>query len=417
MSPRDPHGPGYPVTPHRRWRPQTFAAFQAPYFPRLLFSGALWNITRWMNLFLAAFLAARLTDSPILLQLVGAALFTPFLLGGAIGGLLSDRFDRRLTLMTYLLFLVPVSLALATLVLTDAIRIWMLYPFALLAGFGWVVDITTRRALVADIVGEDLVTNAFSLEALSSSLGGVIGALGGGALVGLVGVGEAYVAIAALHVAAVAVLVTVPSPPRRPQVVSSWRDDLRAGVAMLPRRRALVSILGVTVVVNLFYFTFIALVPEVAEGLGVGAFATGVLSGANTIGATISAFAIASLARPPRGRLYVLGSMLALGALPVFALTDVYVVALIALIVSGLGVGGFAAMQMTLVATVVEKEVRGRALGLMSTAIGVLPLGTILLGLVAEPVGVGSAIAGSAVLGVVLLVLWVLRWPEVFRLP
>ena len=186
---------------------------------------------------------------------------------------------------------------------------------------------------------------------------------------------------------------------------------------MLPRRRALVSILGVTVVVNLFYFTFIALVPEVAEGLGVGAFATGVLSGANTIGATISAFAIASLAHPPRGRLYVLGSMLALGALPVFALTDVYVVALIALIVSGLGVGGFAAMQMTLVATVVEKEVRGRALGLMSTAIGVLPLGTILLGLVAEPVGVGSAIAGSAVLGVVLLVLWVLRWPEVFRLP
>ena len=73
-------------------------------------------------------------------------------------------------------------------------------------------------------------------------------------------------------------------------------------------------------------------------------------------------------------------------------------------------------MQMTLVTAVVEPESRGRALGLMSTAIGVLPIGTILLGLVAESVGVGPAVAGSAVAGVVLLTLWVLRWPEVFRL-
>ena len=401
----------------QRWRPQTFAAFRAPYFARTLASGALWNITRWMNLFLAAFLAAELTDSPILLQLVGAALFAPFLLGGALGGLLSDRFDRRLTVMGYFFFLTPVSLALAALVLSDAIRVWMLYPFVLVAGFGWVVDLTARRALVADIVGDDLVTNAFSLETLSTSLGGVVGALVGGALVELIGIGEAYIAVAALHLAAGAVLLTVPSPPRRHQMTRPWRRELRAGIAMLPRHRPLVSILGVTVVVSLFYFTFIALVPEVAEGLGVGAFATGVLSGANTLGATIAAAAIASLAHPPRGRIYVLGSLLALVSLPVFALVDVYAVALLALIVSGVGMGGFSTMQLTLAATVVRTEARGRALGLMSTAIGVLPFGTILLGLVAEATGVGPAIAGSAGVGALLLVLWLLRWPEAFQLP
>ena len=67
--------PNDPGSQRHRWRPQTIAAFQAPYFPRAFTSGALWNVTRWMNLFLAAFLAAELTDSPILLQLVGAALF------------------------------------------------------------------------------------------------------------------------------------------------------------------------------------------------------------------------------------------------------------------------------------------------------------------------------------------------------
>ena len=223
--------------------------------------------------------------------------------------------------------------------------------------------------------------------------------------------------IVALNVAAIAILLTVPSPPRLHQITRAWRDELRAGIAMLPRHRPLVSILGVTVVVNLFYFTFIALVPEMAEDLGVSAFATGALSGASTIGATISAAAIASLPHPARGRIYVLGSLLALVALPVFALAGSYSLALVALIVSGLGLGGFATMQMTLITTVVPRDERGRALGLMSTAIGVLPVGTILLGLVAEPIGIGPAIAGSAGLGALLLVLWLLRWPEAFRLP
>ncbi len=368
-----------------------------------------------MTLFLAAFLAAELTDSPLGVQLVGAAFYGPFLIG-AVGGMLSDRYDRRLVIVAYLLLLTPVTLGVAALVLTDAIRLWMLYPFGFLAGFGWILDLTARRALVADLVGDDLVTNAFSLEAVSASVGGIAGALGGGAIVALAGVGEAFLAMAALQAGAVILLLRLPSPRARRRNAASWRDDLRQAIALLPRHRALVSILGVTVIFNLFYFTFIALIPERAEDLGVGAFGTGVLSGASTIGATCAAVAVASMARPARGRLYVFGSAAALAALPVFALVDIYAVALLALILGGLGVGGFVTMQVTLVATAVEDEARGRALGLLSTAIGVLPAGTIVLGLVAEGVGIGPAIAGSACAGMLALILWLARWPEALRL-
>jgi MFS family permease len=391
------------------------AAFQQPHFGRVLASGALWNISRWMTLFLAAFLAAELTDSPLGVQLVGAAFYGPFLIGAA-GGVLSDRYDRRRIIVAYLLLLTPITLGMAVLVLTDAIRLWMLYPFGFVAGFGWILDLTARRALVADLVGDELVVNAFSLEAASASLGGIAGAIGGGAIVGLTGVGEAFLAMAVLQGGALILMLRLPSPRAPRRATTSWRADLRQGIALLPRHRALVSILGVTVIFNLFYFTFVALVPERAEDLGVGAFGTGVLSGANAIGGTCAALAIASLAHPPRGRLYVLGAAAALASLPVFALLDLYPVALLALILGGVGVGGFVTMQVTLVATTVEAEARGRALGLLSTAIGVLPAGTVLLGLVAEGIGLGPAIAASACAGIVALILWLSRWPEALRL-
>ena len=404
-----------PPAAGRVW-PQTLAAFSVPYFPRLLFCGILWNTSRWMHVFVILFLTAELTESPLLVQIVGASLFAPFLVGGVVGGVVSDRFDRRLIAIMYFAILIPISAGAALLVLADAMRIWMLCPFGLIAGASWVVDLTTRRALVADIVGPKLVTNAFSLEALSSSFGGVAGALAGGAVISLIGMGEAYVANLVLVIATVAVLITVKSPARRHVLRVPWREDLRSGLALLPRHRALVSILGVTLVMNLFYFSHFPLIPEFAEDLHVSAFATGLLSAAGMIGAMVAALVIASLPNPRRGPIYVCGALFALACLPVFALADSYPLALAGLIVGGCGLGGFAAMQFTLVTAVAGPDAHGRALGLMTTVIGVVPFGSILLGLVAESIGIGPAIAGSAAVGCLLIVLWMLRWPESIRL-
>jgi hypothetical protein len=66
--------------------------------------------------------------------------------------------------------------------------------------------------------------------------------------------------------------------------------------------------------------------------------------------------------------------------------------------------------------TSVPIEVRGRALGLLSTAIGVLPLGMLGLGELAEVSGTATAITVSASLGAAGSVLWLLRHPEVLSM-
>ena len=80
------------------------------------------------------------------------------------------------------------------------------------------------------------------------------------------------------------------------------------------------------------------------------------------------------------------------------------------------GGGFFGATQSTLVLTTVPNEMRGRAMGLLSMAIGALPVGTFVLGEVAEPLGAPLAVVLMASLGLVALILWVSTHNQVLRM-
>jgi hypothetical protein len=60
---------------------------------------------------------------------------------------------------------------------------------------------------------------------------------------------------------------------------------------------------------------------------------------------------------------------------------------------------------------------RSQAMGLLATAVGVLPLGTLALGLVAQHLGPVTAVTASGVLGITMLALWSPMWLAVLRLP
>ncbi len=65
--------------------------------------------------------------------------------------------------------------------------------------------------------------------------------------------------------------------------------------------------------------------------------------------------------------------------------------------------------------TAVPEAMRGRAMGLLSTAIGALPLGMYGLGELAEAVGAPAAIAAFNLTGFVALLVWNLWRPEARR--
>ena len=396
----------------------TFAAFSVPQYPRLWAIGLLWNLGRWMSIFLCSYLVNQLTHSPFLVQIVGAAFFAPMFLGGAIGGVISDRLDRRRTLLAMIALLVPASVIMAAVNLSGSVEVWMVYPYMLAIGLGMVVDMTSRRALMYDLVGPANVTNALALEALAMTSGTLLGGLAGGTLISLLGIGQAFVLVSAFYVVSLIVLLGVRTAGVRTRVGERPRilQDLGATFAHVRNNATLVSILGVTIVMNAFYFSFTPMVPVFAEHLDVNAFWTGVLAGAPALGSMGGTLLIARGMGPRRGRAYVGGSVVALVFLCVFAAASWYPVALLALVLAGVGTSGFATMQSALVMTTASDEMRGRALGLLSMCIGVLPFAMLTLGGLAQAVGPSAGVVSAAVVGLAMMAAWTHRRPESHRL-
>ena len=388
-----------------------FAALHAPGYPRLWASGWLWNLTRWMAVFLSSYLVNQRTGSPLLVQLTGAAFYTPILLGGAIGGVISDRFERRRSLMLQQALLIPVATLMGLLTLTNRLQVWMVYPFILVVGVGWVVDLTSRRALVYDMVGAGGVTNAMALESMSQTGGAMLGNLVGGSVINFVGVGQTFLTMAAFHVAVWLCLIGLPAVRRDhvPTGGSSLLADLAAGLRYVRGQRLLLSILGVTILVNFFYYPYQPLVPVFAGRLHVNAFWAGLLAASAGLGAIVAASLIAAGHRPRRGWTYLGGSAMAMLGVFIFAASRWYAASVAGLMVAGAGQACYSTMQGTITLASATPEMRGRAIGIISMGIGVLPVALPLVGLVAELTGPVAALMGTAALGFVLLALWSVR--------
>ena len=396
-----------------------FSVLRVPDYPKLWASGWLWSLTRWMSVFLCSYLVNERTGSPLLVQLVGTAFFAPMFFGGIAGGVISDRFDRRHTIMRQLSVLAPVALLMAFLVNSARLHVWMVYPFMLVLGAGGVLDMTSRRALVFDMVGARRVTQAMTLESMAQTSGTMFGTIAGGAIIELAGAGNTFLVVAAAYAVSWAMLAWMRPVPRDggTTVPGDLRRDIAEGFRYVRGNQTISAILGVTVLMNFFYFSHMPLVPVFAKQLHVNAFGAGVLASAAGLGSLIATFVLTTQVpyRLSRGMAYTCGSLVGAAMLMPFALSPWYALSLGSLMLAGAGQAGFGSMQGALILLHSTPEMRGRAMGVLSMGIGALPFGTVLLGLVAQATNPRSAVFGSALLGLTTILLWVRSHRQVLR--
>ncbi|MDO0975324.1 MFS transporter [Mycolicibacterium frederiksbergense] len=389
------------------------ALMRVPGYRNLFVSSLLWHTTRWGVLFTTSYLLTQIADSPVLNQVVGALFFVPMLLGGFFAGVISDRFERKRLILVVQLLLIPVEFLMFAAVQSGRVEVWMTFPFMFFVGIGGLVNMTAQRPLIYETVGPRLASRAMTIEATSQAGSAMFGTLVGGILIQQLGMGAGFAGMGLMLVASAVLLAFVPQPQYAATPLAagsvSLRNQVATSASLLRRSRRFVAMLVITVVMNLCMFGYIPLIPVVAEDFAQSAVLAGALAAAPGLGQITAGVVLSTRQLYRYGTVFACGSAIALLGLLVFATVPVLAVAFVALFVAGIGQAGFGSMQSLLAIESAGPHERGVALGVLSTAIGALPIGMAVIGLGAELFGTRAALITSSLVGLVVLGVIVLR--------
>ncbi len=160
---------------------------------RLFFAGQLVSqVGNWLTLVAQTLLVLKLTDSGYALGALAAAQFGPILLVGAFAGLVADRSDKRRLLMIVQAFAMAQSFCLAALGFMTNPPLLAIYVVAVFSGIAMAFDNPARRSFVVELVPENRIPNAVSLNSALMTGSRVIGPALAGVLVTTVGFGWCF---------------------------------------------------------------------------------------------------------------------------------------------------------------------------------------------------------------------------------
>ncbi|HEX4807248.1 MAG TPA: MFS transporter [Conexibacter sp.] len=374
-------------------------SFSVPNYRRYFFGQLVSLSGTWMQVVAETWLVLSLTHSGVAVG-VGAALqFTPMLLGGAWGGLIADRFDkRRLLIATQTAMAIP-ALALLTLTVTHAIALWMLYLLIFARGAVNAVDNPARQAFLVELVGPERLVNAVSLGSALVNGARTIGPAIAGVVIATIGVEPCFALnavsfaamIGALRGMDVAALRSLPPAARKP-------GQVRSGLRYVRSTPRLWIPLALMAIVGTFTFNFQTLLPLLATfGFHGGAGAYAALTTAMGLGAIAGAIANGARSRVWPGLLA--GASAVFGALVLSAAAAPSIaLAVVALVPVGAASVVFAASVNSFLQLAVAPQMRGRVMALYSVVfLGSTPIGGPLTGWLAGAAGPRVALAAGGV--------------------
>ncbi len=379
---------------------------------RLFLAGHAISLTgSWMQSVAQGWLVYTLTKSALSLGLVAVALSAPVLLFSLFGGVIADKVNRRQLLITTQTLSILPAMVLAVLSLSGQITVGWIMGLAFLLGTVNAIELPARQAFLAELVTRAELTSAISLHSVVFNATRIIGPILAGFTIAVTGLSVCFLINAISFLAGIASLLLIPHQAGASIAInnhSSMLDGLREGVRYVAGERQIILVMVLVAVVSLFGIPFVPMLPVFADGvLKVGPEGLGFLAGASGAGSLLAALLVAWQRNiNKKGRLMVAAGLLFAGCLFLFAHTDDYQAALLALLFSGAGMVCFLAMISCHLQHHCPDILRGRVMGVYTLVlIGMAPFGHALMGLLAGAIGVSAALSfGSAICGGAILV-------------
>jgi MFS family permease len=389
------------LAPERGW----FRALRHADFRVFWTGNFISNVGSWMQNIAQGWLVFSLTGSPFWLGVVGFAQQAPILIFSLPAGVMADRFSRRKLLLLTQTVMMLLALALAVLETLGWTTVRHIAVIAFFAGMAMAFNAPSYQAAVRDLVKSEDTLNAIALNSIQFNMSRVLGPSVAGFVIAAVGVAACFYLNALSYVVLLAVLWRLRFPAVHEREAQSVTQDLAEGFRYVWTHRTILWLVILVAMVSMFGLPYLVMLPAFArEVLRVGPQGYGYLSAAAGVGALIGGVRLAVLAsHRHRGPVVIAAALTFFTTVLLFSLTRTPWLAAVLLAVIGGSMVNAVATVNSLIQTLVPDSIRGRVLSMHTMAfLGFTPLGSLLVGTLAETLGTPTALAISSGFALVL---------------
>ena len=387
----------------------TFSSLRHRNFRYLFASTFMASGGNWIQQITISWLAWDMTDSALMVGIITASRGLPSLITSPLGGVLSDRMDRRQLILIIQLTLGILALGFAFLVASGHLQIWHLFLFTFISGAGWTMNNPVRQSLVPDTVPKSDLMNAVALNSSAFQLFRIIGVVIGGQLIAFTGPSTNFMiqGIAYMFMAVLILQIHVPKRDNHVSQQESMFENFKGGVSYVRGEPTTLALILLGMIPALFVMPFInTLIPVFNdEVLNNGPKGLGNLMAMYAVGAMLGTFLLASLQNFQHKGQLLIGAAIASGfTLVAFGYTNWMPLSMFVLFLSGAAHMIYMATNNTLIQLTTPPEYRGRVLSLFFLDHALTPLGALFAGFLAWQYGspfaftVGGTIATSVVI-------------------
>jgi MFS family permease len=370
---------------------------------RLFFGGqAVSLIGTWMQQIALGWLVYKMTNSALLLGIVGFASQVPTFLLATLAGVLADKYNNhKIIICTQILAMTQASV-LAYLTLSHQITILQIILLSVFSGIINAFDMPTRQSFVIEMVeNKDDLPNAIALNSSMFNSARLIGPTAAGFLISSVGEGICFLLNAVSYLAVIGALFAMKIKKKqktasKKRVLSELREGLKYAYNFKPIR----AILMMIAVVSLAGMPYTILMPVIARDVLKGnANTLGFLMGAVGIGAVGGAVYLASR-RTVLGLsrwIYYASAIFGVSII-LFSFSRNIPLSIFLMLFTGFGMMVQMASCNTMLQTIVDDDKRGRIMSLYVTAfMGTAPFGSLMAGSLANTLGTPGTLLLSGI--------------------
>ncbi len=373
-----------------------------------------------MQIMARSWLVLRLSDdSPLALSMVMIAFSLPMTVMALLGGALADRFSKKYIIMATQAANALITLLLATLDLTGLVRFWHLIVIGVVNGSIMAINVPSRQAIISDMLPQEKVMNAISLNNSGMNLTRAVGPALAGVLIVYINTAGVFYLISAFSLFAMFSVGMIRTTNRAADNArKSMIQDISAGLKYAfsdPTLRGLCITLCMPV---FFGFTLMFLLPSWArEALDVQSDDLGLLMLTMGMGSLVGSLALAARRSISKRGTWILVNGFFWGiAIVLFSKTDSYATALPFLFLIGLMMATFTSLHMTLMQIYSTDEMRGRIVSIGMMSFGAMPLSVLPFGAIAEKIGTPNALFLSGLMLVAFGLIFAFSNPRFFRI-